>query len=44
MEQLMRDYPSTVPPATVALINNLQGSATMPAGDTFKRIVGGPRR
>jgi predicted Zn-dependent protease len=43
-ETLLRDYPSTVSPQTVALINNLQGAATLPAGDQFKRVVGGQAR
>jgi predicted Zn-dependent protease len=43
-ETLLRDYPSTVDPQTVALINHLQSDATLPAGDQFKRVVGGPAR
>ncbi len=42
LESLLRDYPSTVSPQTVALINNLQSAATLSAGDQFKRVVGGP--
>ncbi len=42
LDALNRDYPSTVPAQLIGLINNLQGSATMPAGETFKRVVGGP--
>jgi predicted Zn-dependent protease len=41
-EVLNREYPSTVAPALVRLINDLQGNATVPAGETFKRVVGGP--
>jgi predicted Zn-dependent protease len=44
LETLLRDYPSTVDPQTVALINHLQGAATLPAGDQFKRVVGGQAR
>ena len=40
-EALLRDYPSTVDAKTVALINHLQGAATLTAGDRFKRVVGG---
>jgi predicted Zn-dependent protease len=42
LDALNREYPSTVPPQVVGLINNLQGNATVPAGETFKRVVGGP--
>ena len=41
LDALMRDYPSTVEPKVVALINNLQGTSTLAAGDRFKRVVGG---
>jgi predicted Zn-dependent protease len=41
---LLRDYPSTVDPKTVALINNLQEASTLPSGDSFKRVVGGQQR
>jgi len=44
LETLLRDYPSTVNAQTVALINNLQGAARLPAGDQFKRVVGGEAR
>ncbi len=40
LETLLRDYPSTVSPQTVGLINNLQGAATLAAGDQFKRVAG----
>jgi predicted Zn-dependent protease len=40
-EALMRDYPSTVDTKVVALINNLQGTSRLAAGDRFKRVVGG---
>lgn len=42
LDALIRQYPSTVSPQVVGLINNLRGSATLPAGDIFKRVVGGP--
>jgi predicted Zn-dependent protease len=44
LETLLRDYPSTVDAQTVALINNLQGAASLSAGDQFKRVVGGQAR
>jgi predicted Zn-dependent protease len=45
LETLLRDYPSTVTPQTVGLINNLQsGASTLAAGDQFKRVVGGQGR
>jgi predicted Zn-dependent protease len=44
MEQLLRDYPSTVPTSTIGLINNLQPSGSLQAGESFKRVVGGPGR
>ncbi len=42
LDLLNREYPSTVSPQVVGLINNLQRGATVPAGDFFKRVVGGP--
>ena len=44
LEALLRDYPSTVSPQIVALINDLQGAATLATGESFKRIVGGAGR
>ena len=44
LESLLRDYPSSVTPQTVALINHLQGASTLAAGDQFKRVVGGQAR
>jgi predicted Zn-dependent protease len=45
LETLLRDYPSTVSPQTVGLINNLQSAAaTLAAGDQFKRVGGGQAR
>jgi predicted Zn-dependent protease len=43
-EALLRDYPSTVDPKTVALINGLQGTSMLASGDSFKRVVGGQGR
>ena len=42
LDVLTREYPSTVPPQVIGLINSLQAGATLPAGETFKRVVGGP--
>ncbi len=42
MAALLREYPSTVSPAIVALVNGFGETATLPAGERFKRIVGGP--
>jgi hypothetical protein len=42
LDVLNRQYPSTVSPQLIGLINNLQAGATLPAGETFKRVVGGP--
>lgn len=44
LDVLNREYPSTVPPQLVGLINDLHGNATVPAGEMFKRVVGGPRQ
>jgi predicted Zn-dependent protease len=44
LDALLRAYPSTVSPQIVGLINSLQGAATLPAGDSFKRVVGGQER
>ena len=44
LETLLRDYPSTVNPQTVALINHLEGAETLRAGDQFKRVLGGQTR
>jgi len=44
LDSLVRQYPSTVSPQVVGLINNLQGNGTLPAGDMFKRVVGGRPR
>lgn len=41
---LLRDYPSTVDPKIVALINNLQDTSTVASGDSFKRVIGGQNR
>jgi predicted Zn-dependent protease len=44
LDTLLHDYPSTVDPQIVALINNLQGTSILAAGDSFKRVVGGQDR
>ena len=38
----VRDYPSTVPQQTVALVNNLDSGSNLQAGELYKRITGGP--
>jgi predicted Zn-dependent protease len=40
--EVVRQFPSTVSTETIALINHLEGNATLPAGTDFKRVVGGP--
>ncbi len=40
----VRDYPSSVPPQTVALVNNLDSGSTLRSGELYKRITGGPGR
>lgn len=42
LADLLRQYPSTVSPQLVTLINNVQPGATLRAGEMFKRVVGGP--
>ncbi len=42
LNDLLRQYPSTVSPQVVTLINRPPAGQTVPAGDLFKRIVGGP--
>jgi predicted Zn-dependent protease len=44
LEGFVRDYPSSVPPETVALVNNLGSGASLHAGEAYKRITGGPGR
>ncbi|HSK09708.1 MAG TPA: M48 family metalloprotease [Vicinamibacterales bacterium] len=44
LDALLRQYPSTISPEVVALINDLEGNATLPAGAMFKRVVGGRAR
>jgi predicted Zn-dependent protease len=39
----VRDYPSSVSQETVALVNNLDASDSLRAGELYKRITGGPR-
>lgn len=41
LEGFVRDYPSSVPPATVALVNNLGSNSSLQAGESYKRITGG---
>jgi predicted Zn-dependent protease len=41
LDALVRAYPSTVSPAVVALINGFAPSGEVPAGEFFKRVVGG---
>jgi hypothetical protein len=43
LDEFNRQYPSTIPIAELAIINELEGpSATIPAGRYVKRVVGGP--
>jgi predicted Zn-dependent protease len=44
LEGFVRDYPSSVPPETVALVNNLGSGASLQAGESYKRITGGAGR
>jgi predicted Zn-dependent protease len=45
LEQFNAQYPSSVPIEQVAIINELEGpSTTIPAGQTVKRVMGGPRQ
>lgn len=39
LDTLASRYPSAVPPQVLGLINDLQGTATLPAGSLFKRVV-----
>jgi predicted Zn-dependent protease len=41
LQEFAERYPSTVPTATLALINDLDEGATIPAGGQVKRVVGG---
>jgi predicted Zn-dependent protease len=41
LEGFVRDYPSSVPPQTVALVNNLDSGQSLAAGESYKRITGG---
>jgi predicted Zn-dependent protease len=40
-DTLVREYPSTVTPQVLRLINDLGGDGNLPAGAFFKRVVGG---
>jgi predicted Zn-dependent protease len=42
LEQFAERYPSSVPIATLELINGVESGATIPAGESVKRVVGGP--
>jgi predicted Zn-dependent protease len=45
LEQFNAQYPSSVPLEQVAIINEVEGpSTTLPAGQTVKRVVGGPQQ
>lgn len=45
LEQFNAQYPSSLPIEQLAIINELEGpSTTIPAGQTVKRVVGGPRQ
>jgi hypothetical protein len=39
--EFMRQYPSTVPGDAVALLNQFEPGALLPAGRLVKRVVGG---
>jgi predicted Zn-dependent protease len=44
LEQFNAQYPSTIPIAQLAIINDVEGpSSVLPAGQTVKRVVGGRR-
>jgi predicted Zn-dependent protease len=42
LQEFARRYPSTVELQTLALINQVEPGATLPAGARVKRVVGGP--
>ncbi len=44
LEEFVREYPSSVPPGTVALINHLDSGEQLAAGEAAKRVTGGPGR
>ena len=44
LDALLRQYPSTVSPQIVALINGLQGASVLAPGEGFKRVLGGQNR
>jgi len=44
LDALLRQYPSTVSPQIVALINGLQGASVLAPGEGFKRVIGGRNR
>ncbi len=41
LAQFTAQYPSSIPPEVVALINGIDKNATLPAGHELKRVVGG---
>jgi predicted Zn-dependent protease len=44
LEQFNQQYPSSIPIEQVAIINEVEGpSSTLQAGQTVKRVVGGPK-
>jgi len=44
LEEFAGHYPSSVPIGTLELINNVERTATVPAGERLKRVVGAPPR
>ena len=42
VEEFNRIHPSNAPLEKIALINNIEGGGTLKAGQTAKRVVGGP--
>lgn len=41
LAEFARQYPSTVPDATLALLDRAEPAATLPSGRLAKRVVGG---
>jgi len=44
LDEFVREYPSSVPAGTVALINHLDSGEQLAAGEGAKRVTGGPGR
>jgi predicted Zn-dependent protease len=44
LDEFVREYPSSVPVDTLALINHLDPGERLPAGEAAKRVTGGPGR